>query len=324
MHNAITDVSGIKVGHYTDRQAATGCSVVLCQAGAVAGVDVRGSAPGTRETDLLNPLHLVEEAHAVLISGGSAFGLDAAGGVMRYLEEQGCGYDTGVARVPIVPSAILFDLSIGDAGVRPGIEEGYKACIAAHSGKVVEGTVGAGTGARVGKALGADRAVKSGMGTASQQFGDDIIVGAIVAVNAFGDVVDCETGRIIAGPRRLDGNGFLDTSEILKSGQGVRAFVPTSTTIGVIATNARLSKTQTTKVAQMAHDGLARVIRPVHTMYDGDVIFVLSVGKDSRKQADVTTVGTVAAEVIAQAVIRGITQADGLCGIPSVDEILRC
>jgi L-aminopeptidase/D-esterase-like protein len=324
MLNAITDVPGIKVGHYTDRQAATGCSVILCQAGAVAGADIRGSAPGTRETDLLNPLHLVEEAHAVLISGGSAFGLDAAGGVMRYLEEQGCGYDTGVARVPIVPSAILFDLSIGDATVRPGIEEGYKACLAANSGKILEGTVGAGTGARVGKALGADRAVKSGIGTASQHFGDGIVVGAIVAVNAFGDVVDYETGRIIAGPRRLDGNGFLDTSEILKSGQGVRAFVPTNTTIGVIATNARLSKTQATKVAQMAHDGLARVIRPVHTMYDGDVIFVLSVGKDSRKQADVTTVGTVAAEVMAQAVIRGITQADGLCGIPSVHEVLRC
>jgi L-aminopeptidase/D-esterase-like protein len=169
--------------------------------------------------------------------------------------------------------------------------------------------------------LGADRAVKGGIGTASQQFGDGIIVGAIVAVNAFGDVVGHETGRIIAGPRRLDGNGFLDTAEILKSGQGVRAFAPTSTTIGVIATNARLSKTQATKVAQMAHDGLARVIRPVHTMYDGDVIFVLSVGKDSRKQADVTTVGTVAAEVIAKAVIRGITQADGLCGIPSVNEV---
>ncbi|MBT9149203.1 MAG: P1 family peptidase [Dehalococcoidia bacterium] len=324
MHNAITDISGIKVGHYTDRQAATGCSVILCQAGAVAGVDVRGSAAGTRETDLLNPLHLVEEAHAVLISGGSAFGLDAAGGVMRYLEEQGCGYDTGVARVPIVPSAILFDLSIGDPGVRPGIEEGYKACLAADSGKLLEGTVGAGTGARVGKALGSDRAVKSGIGTASQQFGDGIIVGAIVAINAFGDVVDSETGRIIAGPRRLDGSGFLNTSEILKSGSGVRAFLPTSTTIGVVATNARLSKTQATKVAQMTHDGLARVIRPVHTMFDGDVIFVLSVGKDSRKLADVTTVGTVAAEVMAQSIIRGITQADGLCGIPSVNEVLRC
>jgi len=324
MHNAITDVSGIKVGHYTDRQAATGCTVILCQDGAVAGGDVRGSAPGTRETDLLNPLHLVEEAHAVLISGGSAFGLDAAGGVMRYLEEQGCGYDTGVARVPIVPSAILFDLSIGDARVRPGIEEGYKACLAAHTGKLVEGTVGAGTGARVGKALGPDRAVKSGIGTASQQFGKGIIVGAIAAVNAFGDVVDCETGRIIAGPRRLDGNGFLNTSDILKSGQRIRAFVSTSTTIGVVATNVRLSKTQATRVAQMAHDGLARVIRPVHTMYDGDVIFVLSVGKDNRKQADVTTVGTVAAEVIAQAIIRGITQADGLCGIPSINEVLRC
>ena len=322
MYNAITDVAGIRVGHYTDRTAATGCTVILCQEGAVAGVDVRGSAPGTRETDLLNPLHLVEEAHAVLISGGSAFGLDAAGGVMRYLEEQGCGYDTGVCKVPIVPAAILFDLSVGDDKVRPGIEEGYNACLAADSGIVAEGTIGAGTGARVGKALGEGQAVKSGIGTASQEFGDGIIVGAIAAVNAFGDVVDSETGQIIAGPRRLDGKGFLSTAEILKSGQVVRVLVSTNTTIGVVATNALLNKTQATKVAQMAHDGLARVIRPVHTMFDGDVIFVLSVGKENRKPADVTTVGTVAAEVIAQAVIRGITQTEGLQGIPAAKEVI--
>jgi L-aminopeptidase/D-esterase-like protein len=243
---------------------------------------------------------------------------------MRYLEEQGCGHDTGVAKVPIVPSAILFDLSIGDAKVRPGIEEGYKACLAADSGRVVEGTVGAGTGARVGKVLGAEQAVKSGIGTASQEFGDGIIVGAIVAVNAFGDVVDPETGQIIAGPRRVDGKGFLNTSEILRSHQEVQVPAPTNTTIGVVATNARLSKPQATKVAQMAHDGLARVIRPVHTMFDGDAIFVLSIGKDNRKPADVTAVGTVAAEVVAQAMIRGITQAEGLCGIPSAAEVMGC
>ena len=320
MYNAITDVQGIKVGHWTDREAATGCTVILCEKGAVAGVDVRGSAPGTRETDLLNPVHLVEKIHAILLSGGSAFGLDAAGGVMRYLEERGYGHETQAGKVPLVPAAIIFDLPIGNAKIRPGAEQGYQACLAATSGKVAEGTVGAGTGALVGKALGSEQATKSGIGTASQRFGNDIIVGAIVAVNAIGDVVDPETGRTIAGPRRPDGSGFLNTSEIWKSGRGLGDIFVCNTTIGVVATNARLSKPQTTKVAQMAHDGLARAIRPVHTMVDGDTVFALSFGD---KQADVTLVGVVAAEVIAQAIVRAVTQAEGLCGIPAVAELKR-
>jgi L-aminopeptidase/D-esterase-like protein len=318
MYNAITDVPGIKVGHWTDREAATGCTVILCEKGAVAGVDVRGSAPGTRETDLLNPIHLVEKVHAILLSGGSAFGLDAAGGVMRYLEESGYGHETMAGKVPIVPAAIIFDLPIGSAKIRPGAEQGYQACLAATSGKVAEGTVGAGTGARVGKALGSEQATKSGIGTTSQRFGDGIIVGAIVAVNALGDVVDPETGRVIAGPRRPDGSGFLNTSEIWKSGPGLRHIGVSNTTIGVVATNARLSKPQATKVAQMSHDGLARAIRPVHTMFDGDTIFALSFGD---RQADVSVVGLVAAEVIAQAVVRAVTQAEGLWGIPAVAEL---
>ena len=324
MYDAITDVPGIKVGHYTDSQAATGCTVVLCQEGAVAGVDVRGSAPGTRETDLLNPIHLVEEVHAILIAGGSAFGLDAAGGVMRYLEEHTCGHETGICKVPIVPAAVLFDLSMGDATVRPGIEEGYHACLAAHSGTVAEGSVGAGTGAMVGIALGPAQAVKSGIGTASYEFNDNIIVGAIVAVNAMGDVVDSATGQTLAAPRRLDGKGFLNTSELLKGNQGFQIPVSSNTTIGVIATNALLTKPQATKVAQMAQDGLARIIRPAHTMFDGDVVFVLSSGREESKQADVTAVGTVAAEVTSHAIVRGITQAEGLCGIPSAREVMGC
>jgi L-aminopeptidase/D-esterase-like protein len=318
MYNAITDVRGIKVGHWTDREAATGCTVILCEEGAVAGVDVRGSAPGTRETDLLNPINLVEKVHAILLSGGSAFGLDAAGGVMRYLEERGYGHETMAGKLPLVPAAIIFDLALGSAKIRPGAEQGYQACLAATSGKVAEGTAGAGTGATVGKALGSAQATKSGIGTASQRFGDDIIVGAIVAVNAIGDVVDPETGKIIAGPRRPDGPGFLVTSEIWKSGRGLHNLFVSNTTIGVVAANARLSKPEATKVAQMAHDGLARAIRPVHTMVDGDTIFALSFGD---KQADVTVVGLVAAEVIARAIVRAVTQAEGLCGIPAVAEL---
>ncbi len=210
MHDAITDVPGIKVGHYTDLEAATGCTVVLCEGGAVGGVEVRGAAPGTRETDLLRPLHLVEQAHAVLLGGGSAFGLDAAAGVMRYLEERGVGFDAGVACVPIVPAAILFDLTVGNPCVRPDAEAGYQACLAASDGPVAEGNVGAGTGATVGKLLGPAYAMKAGLGTASQQIAGGIVVGAVVAVNALGDVVDPETGNILAGARNPDGGGFLN------------------------------------------------------------------------------------------------------------------
>ena len=317
-HNVITDVPGIKVGHYTDREAATGCTVILCEEGAIAGVDVRGAAPGTRETDPLRPMSLVGKAHAILLSGGSAFGLDAAGGVMRYLEERGHGFDTGAAKVPIVPAAILFDLRIGKADVRPGPEEGYKACLAASGGPVAEGCVGAGTGATVGKILGPERMTKSGLGTACQKLGP-ITVGAIVAVNAFGDVIDPQTGETIAGPREVEKGGFIDTINVMKQAGEPISTAFTNTTIGVVATDASLDKEGANKVAQMAHDGMARAIRPAHTMLDGDVIFALATGK--REPGDVTSVGAVAAEVLAEAIVRAVQQADSLGGIPAVRDV---
>ena len=318
MHNAITDVQGIKVGHYTDREAATGCTVILCEEGAVAGVDVRGAAPGTRETDALRPMSLIGKAHAILLGGGSAFGLDAAGGVMRYLEERGCGIDTGVAKVPIVPAAILFDLHLGSAQVRPGPDEGYKACLDASTGPVSEGCIGAGTGATLGKILGPERMTKSGLGTASQRLGDATI-GAIVAVNPFGDVVDPGTGRIIAGPRDMEKGCFLDTIDIMKGCKESPCALPTNTTIGVVATDALLDKEQVNKMAQLAHDGLARTVRPAHTMFDGDTMFALATGKAGLE--DVTILGAIAAEVVAAAIIRAVRQAEGLFGIPAARDM---
>jgi L-aminopeptidase/D-esterase-like protein len=321
MHNAITDVAGVKVGHCTDRQAVTGCTVVLCEQGAVAGVDVRGSAPGTRETDLLRPLNLVQEAHAILLTGGSAFGLDAASGVMRYLEEQGIGFDAGVARVPIVPAAVLFDLAIGRADVRPDSAMGYEACRSATDGPVAEGSVGAGTGATIGKLFGPRFATKGGLGSASERIGKGIVVGALVAVNAFGDVVDPASGEILAGTRTPGLSGFVDTARRMKGdlGQIVLAFA--NSTIGVVATDARLTKEEANKVAQMAHDGLAAVIRPVHTMFDGDTIFALGTGR-TKKRGDVSVIGTVAAQVMAQAVLRAAREAESLGGIPAARDLL--
>ena len=324
MNGTITDVAGIKVGHYTDREAATGCTVVLCEGGAVGGVDVRGSAPGTRETDLLHPLRLVQEVHAVLLTGGSAYGLDAATGVMRYLEEKGVGFDVGVGVVPIVPAAVLFDLTVGHADVRPDAEAGYQACQSASDGPVTEGCVGAGTGATVGKLLGPKFATKSGLGAASQKIGKGIVVGAIVAVNAFGDVVHPRTGEILAGTRKPVVGGFLNTVERMKGnlGQTILGFAQ-HTTIAVVATNAYLTKEGTNKVAQMAHDGLARTIRPVHTMFDGDTVFALATGKPPKKGggADPSVVGAIAAEVLAQAVIRAVTQAESLHGLPTCRDL---
>jgi len=321
MKGGITDVPGIKVGHYSDKEAATGCTVILCEEGAVAGVDVRGSAPGTRETDLLRPTSLVREAHAILLSGGSAFGLEAAGGVMRYLEERGYGFEVGVVKVPIVPAAILFDLRSGNAKVRPGPEEGYQACLGASDGPVSEGSVGAGTGATVGKILGPEKMTKSGLGTASRRLGK-ITVGAIVAVNAMGDVVDPETGEIIAGPRDVEHGGFLRTIDLMKELRGSIAPVATNTTIGVVATDAPLSKEQVNKVAQMAHDGLARAVRPTHTMVDGDTIFALSTAKGGEAGVeDVTVIGSMAAEVVAVAVVRAATEAEALVGVPAAKDV---
>ena len=318
MYNAITDVPGIKIGHYTDKEAITGCTVILCEAGAVAGVDVRGSAPGTRETDLLRPMNLVEKVQAILFSGGSAFGLDSAGGVMRYLEERGFGHETMVAKVPIVPAAIIFDLNIGSSKIRPGAEEGYKACLAASNKGVAEGCVGAGTGATVGKILGIDKATKGGLGTASQKIGGGIIVAALVVVNAVGDVIDPRTRKILAGPRHQQNKGFLSTVEILKQAYSKQDSVPANTTLGVVATNAALNKEQVNKVAQMAQDGVARAISPSHTMHDGDVMFALSLGE---KVSDVTIVGSVAAEVVADAIIRAIQQAETIGGVTAAKDM---
>jgi L-aminopeptidase/D-esterase-like protein len=316
-NNAITDVPGIKVGHATHKEALTGCTVVLCEDGAVGGVDQRGGAPGTRETDSMKPMHLVQTAHAIVLAGGSAFGLEAATGVVRYLEEQGIGFDVQVAKVPIVPAAILFDLGIGDAAVRPDAAMGSAACRAAEGGLVAEGNVGAGTGATVGKIMGLKQAMKAGLGTASIDLGEGLVVGAIVAVNAFGDVIDPQTGQIIAGARSLGGTGFADTLAVMKSlvSKTILEFAgPRDTVIGVVATNAQLNKEEANKVAQMAHDGLARAVRPAHTMFDGDTLFALATGSI---KADVNTVGGYAAEVVAEAIVRAIKTAEGIAELPA-------
>ncbi|MBI4302236.1 MAG: P1 family peptidase [Chloroflexi bacterium] len=309
----------MQVGHYTDKVGVTGCTVVLCEQGAVAGVDVRGSAPGTRETDLLRPMNLVQEVHAILLAGGSAFGLGAADGVMRYLEERGYGFDAGMTKVPIVPAAIIFDLAIGDAKARPGPDAGYEACLATTNQGIAEGSIGAGTGATIGKALGMERATKGGLGIASLTLENNVVVSALVVVNAMGDVIDPETGATLAGPRGE--SGFISTLEILRKGQGHRNLPLQNTTLGVVTTNAYLTKEQANKLAQMAHDGLARAVRPAHTMADGDVIFALSLGKDPQVKVDLTTLGAMAAEVVATAIVRGIRQAESLGGIPAVKDL---
>ena len=312
-NSTLTAVPGIQVGHATDPVGLTGCTVVLCEKGAVAGVDQRGGAPGTRETDLLRPMHLVQQVHAVLLAGGSAFGLAAADGVMRYLEERGVGFKAGPARVPIVPAAILFDLAIGDPKARPDAAMGYAACQAASAEPVAEGNVGAGTGCSAGKALGAGRAAKTGIGSAAVELGGGLVVAALVAVNPFGDVVD-ERGQIIAGARPLRGTGFADTLAVLRSRVGRLALrVAGATVIGVVATNARLDKEQANKAAQMAHDGLGRAIRPAHTMFDGDKLFALATGP---VRASVTLVGAFAAEVVAQAIVRAARPAASAGGLP--------
>jgi len=320
MHGAITDVPGIKVGHYSDKEGITGCTVILCEQGAVAGVDVSGLSPGTRETDLLRPGNLVEKVQAIVLSGGSAFGLDAAGGVMRYLEERGFGHGTSAGKVPIVPAAIIYDLNIGNSKIRPGADEGYQACLAATDAKVAEGCVGAGTGAAVGKIFGMERATKSGLGTASQRIAKDVVMAALVVVNAWGDVIEPKTGEIIAGPRKLEANGFLGTSELLKSGKFNKVTSPFNTIIGVVATNAKLSKAQTNKLAQLAEVGIARTIDPCHTTYDGDALFALSLGE---KKADISVLGLVAAEVVAEAIVRAILQAETISGVPAVRDMKK-
>jgi L-aminopeptidase/D-esterase-like protein len=326
--NAITDVPGIKVGQAENAEALTGCTVVLCEQGAVGGVDQRGGAPGTRETDLLRPMHLVQKVHAVLLAGGSAFGLDAATGVMRYLEERGIGFDAQVARVPIVPAAILFDLGLGDAKVRPDAAMGYRACEHASAERPAEGNAGAGMGASIGKILGAGGAMKAGLGTASVDLGGGCVVGALVAVNALGDIVDPASGRILAGARpaklgpvKLGGDGpFADTLTVMRGFVGktaMRFASHSNTVIGVVATNAALTKDEANKVAQMAHDGLARAVRPAHTLFDGDTLFALSTGD---KKVDVNIIGAYAAEVMAQAIVRAALEAKAAGGLPAASD----
>ena len=305
---AITDVGGIEVGHYSETRRPTGCSVVLARQGAVAGVDVRGAAPGTRETDLLQPANLVQQAHAVLLAGGSAWGLDAASGVMRWLEDQGIGLQTGYGLVPIVPGAVLFDLGVGDAHIRPDAHAGYQACAAVSPRPPEQGNVGAGTGATVGKLLGMERAMKGGIGTASVSSAG-YTVGALIACNAVGDVFDPATGRLLAGARSADGQHIAGARDMLLAGQTAQRLLPgTNTTIGVIATDAVLSKPQAQRLAQVAHDGLARAINPVHTMLDGDTLFALGTGA-SGLPADMLLLATLAAEATARAVVNAVCAA---------------
>ncbi len=331
LKNTITDVPGIRVGHAQDETALTGCTVILYEEGAVGGVDQRGGAPGTRETDALRPMHLVQKVHAVVLSGGSAFGLDAASGVVRYLEEKGVGFDTHVARVPIVPSAILFDLALGSAKVRPDAAMGYQACLNASQEPPAQGNAGAGMGAVVGTILGPGQATKSGIGAASMEATRGVIVAAIVAVNAFGDVVDSLDGKIIAGARplqrgslRIGGSGiFADSLVVMRSlaGRASLGFAThQNTVIGVVATNARLTKEQANKVAQMAQDGIARAIRPAHTMLDGDTLFVMAT---DQKRSDVNVIGACAAEVVARAIVNGVMAATPAGGLPSASSLQK-
>ena len=321
MNNAITDVPGFQVGHAENRKAATGCTVILCPPGTIGGVDVRGSAAGTRQTDSLFSIHFVDEVHAVLLSGGSAFGLDASGGVMRFLEEKSIGYQTSAAKVPIVPTAIIYDLGLGESRVRPDKEMGYQACLNSESGGVREGSVGVGTGASVGKLQGIRWATKGGLGTSSIILPGGVIVAALVAVNAFGDVIDPRGGGILAGARDPQNPArFIDSAATIKRGISPQRQETgfQNTTLGVVATNVKLSKRQIIKVAQMAQSGFARTISPVHSTVDGDLIFALSAGG---LQADVNAVGLMAEEVVAASITKAILAADGLGLLPAYRDL---
>jgi L-aminopeptidase/D-esterase-like protein len=307
-----TQIEGFKVGHAQNLEAATGCTVIIHEEGATVGVDVRGGAPGTRETDLLNPVNLVEKVHAVFLSGGSAFGLDVAGGIMQYLEERNIGFDVQVTRVPIVCGAVLFDLTIGDHRIRPDGAMGYEACANASRLESRQGSIGAGTGATVGKVLGMERAMKSGLGWYALQAGE-LKVGALVAVNCLGDVMDPATGEKVAGPLNEDRASLLSTEELMvESCSEKKNLFAGNTTIGVVATNAGLTKAQATKLASMAQNGYARTMRPAHTMFDGDTIFAAATGQT---EADLNVVGFLAARVMERAVVRAVKSAGALCGL---------
>lgn len=317
MQNSITDVNGIKVGNAQDLEAGTGCTVVICEKGAVTGAAVLGGAPGTRETDSLNPINLITKTHAVYLGGGSAYGLDGASGVMKYLEEKKLGFDSGFGIVPIVPGAVLFDLPVGSSYIRPDKEMGYKACLNATENFYEQGNIGAGTGASVGKINGMDLCMKGGLGTASIKT-DNLTVAAIVAVNCLGDVIDPLTGKILAGALNKTKSGFAYSTTCLSEIQ--KNSFPGNTTIGCVATNAVLNKPEATKIAMMAHDGLARSINPIHTMFDGDAVFCMAT---CQVKADPTHIGALAAEVMAKAVINGVKNADSAYSIPGFKEINR-
>ncbi len=315
---AVNAIPGVKLGNAHDLAAATGCTVILCPQGAVAGVDVRGGAPGTRETDLLRPENYVEKIHAILLAGGSAFGLDAAAGVMAYLEERGAGFDVAVARVPIVPAAVLFDLPCGSPAVRPDKAMGYAACCAAEAGDFGEGSVGAGCGATVGKFFGLDHAMKGGLGVYGLKAGG-LSVAAVVAVNCLGDVVDPDSGTIIAGAYQADPFAFLGTEQgMIDRYDRTGNLFAGNTTIGAIVTNAALTKAQAAKVASMTHNGYARTMRPAHTMVDGDTVFCLATGSVA---ADISVVGLLAARAMERAVLRAVCQATTLGGVKARRDI---
>lgn len=317
MFNNILDVKGIKVGQVENKEGLTGCTVVICEDGAVCGVDVRGSAPGTRETDLLDPINMVQKVHAVVLSGGSAFGLEATCGVSRYLEENNIGFDVGVAKVPIVAGAVLFDLGVGDSKCRPDIDMGYRACIVANDTELKQGNFGAGCGATVGKIKGSEYCTKGGIGSYSIKLDNGLVVSALVAVNAFGDIY--EDGKVIAGVLNDDKDGFSNTYELMKQGVNKGGFNIDNTTIGIVATNAKLTKAQCKKISQMSHNGYAKAIFPIHTPHDGDTIFTISTGEI---ETDITLLGSLATEVVEKSIINGVKNAKSINNIPSCNEII--
>ncbi len=319
MYDAITDVSGIRVGHFSHFKALTGCTVVLCEEGALAAADMWGTATGTRQMDALSLGHLVERIHGVCLAGGSAFGLDAAGGVMKFLEERGRGFDVGITKVPIVPAAVIFDLGVGDHRVRPDAEMGYEACMNARGDRVEDGSVGAGTGATVGKLFGIKQGMKGGIGTASMKSESGATVGAIVVVNAFGDIINPYSGRILAGARKSEkSKGLANSSKRIMEGTTRRQFGLVNTTLAIIATDVHLYREDLKKVIKLAHNGLAKTISPLHTTFDGDVIFAISLGE---KEADVNTVGILGEVALIQAIMRSVQRANGLGAVPAFKDI---
>ena len=311
----LTDIAGIRVGHVSDFNAITGCTAILCEQGAIGGVDIRGSASGTQEIDTLSPGHVTDQVHGILLSGGSAFGLEAAAGVRRYLASRKVGYPFGGQHIPIVPGAILFDLGIGKSDVHPNVAMGEAAAAAATTDAVKEGSVGAGTGATVGKLLGMAQAMKSGIGSYTVTLPDGVLVSALVAVNALGDVRDPATAKIVAGARKAaSSREFIDSEAQMLRGAAAAA-PPRNTTLAVVATNARLNKVQANKLAQFASLGMARTIYPVNTMADGDVAFALSLGT---LQTDINILGAAAANAVAQSILRAVRLANTLGGVPGL------